>query len=586
MRFLAMGLLAVFSLFTGAVAGALVLASLSEPEKPPASETLQSLQALLEKNPDDDALKEAIRVEDLRLRREFQRNRRRMKTGAYLLVFGLAAAVACARWYAALDRRRPTVRPVGERLDEERWIERRRVRLGGLLGLTAALALGVLMMHLVGIPRPFGAGEGPSGAELARKGARVGGEIPGDERATADRERFKENWPRFRGPSGMGLAKAGDWPLKWDSKTGENILWKVPVPIQGKSSPVIWGDRIFLTGADERRQEVICFDRSTGRLLWRTVVPPGSRWKPDEEEPDEMRKMTGYAAPTPATDGRRLYVTYASADVAALDFSGKVLWVRNMGEPRSAYGLASSLLVYKDTLIFQFDRGYSAEDKLSALLWINTENGDVVHREGRPVPNSWSTPVIVQTDVGTELLTCANPWVISYDVELRNELWRCRGLSGDVAASPVYADGLVFVTADNAQAMAIRTGGAGELTEEDIAWTAFEGLSDAASPVCNAKYFLQANGAGTVTCYDAKRGKLLWQRDFEDIFRASATLAGELVYLLDEKGVTHILRLADSYEPVGSGSLGEKAYATPAFVDSRIYFRTQKSLWCVGKKRP
>ena len=391
---------------------------------------------------------------------------------------------------------------------------------------------------------------------------------------------YSENWPRFRGPTGMGIVAAGRWPKQWNGPTGENILWKTPVPLPGKNSPVLWGDRIFLTGADKKTQEVFCFHRADGRLLWRTRVASPQR---PSAEPLEVFDDTGYAAPTAATDGERVYVFFATADVAAVDFDGKLVWVRNLGKPDSAYGLAASPLVYDKRLILQFDRGSDAEQGLSALIALDGATGRELWRTPRPVPNSWSSPVVIETEEGPELVTCGNPWVISYDPELGAELWRARCLSGDVAPLPVAAGGMVFVATEGAQVAAIRTGGIDDVTETHILWTADVGMSDASSPVANEMFLCQVTSSGLLTCYDAKTGKLLWEHQLDDGAWASPTLVGSLVYLPQADGKTVMFALAERFQLAGTAALGEPVYATPAFCDGRIIIRGGKHLFCIGE---
>jgi len=391
---------------------------------------------------------------------------------------------------------------------------------------------------------------------------------------------FKDDWPRFRGPDGTGVVKSGDWPAKWDAGTGENILWKTAVPAPGNGSPLLWGNRVFLTGADADRQEVLCFERSTGKLLWRTAVdaPRGNVTAADINVLPE----TGYAAPTPATDGERVYATYASSDVAAVDFDGKVVWARNLGEPESTYGRASSLLVYNDKVIVQFDRGMEPQDGLSALLALDAKTGRTVWSTPRPVRSCWCTPILVPVGEHVELVANGSPWIMAYDPETGRELWRCAGMASDVACSPTFAGGLVFVTNENAKALAIRPGGAGDVTRANVVWSAEDGLSDAASPVADDEFFLQATSSGRITCYASRTGKLLWEHLIGTAFWASPTIAGKLVYLPGDDGKVYILQLADKPVLVAACNLGEPLVATPAFGDGRIYLRGKKSLFCIG----
>jgi outer membrane protein assembly factor BamB len=564
-------------LFCGVVAGVLVATHLSEPAAPPDSAALQTLRLAFEKQPSGEEIKKAIRDEDLRLRTEYFAYRRRMKWGGYLLAVGLAVAVVCAQWYAALEPKVPAPKSLAERTDEDRWLRRRRrvlVSAGVLAAVLGVAFLGMIFSGTTVLPPEQ---EGVRGA--APPASEGGG--------------FKENWPCFRGPTGMGIGPPGDWPERWDATTGENILWKTTVPASGNSSPVIWGNRVFLTGGDAGKREVFCFDRKTGKLLWRRPVETPAEAAPEKGEgPVQPLEQTGYAAPTPTTDGKRVYVFFATADIAAVDLDGNVVWVRNLGKPENAYGLASSLLLHKDLLMVQFDRGAAAEEGLSELLALDPATGKTVWHTPRPVPNSWSTPIAAQTEAGAQLVTCAAPWVIAYDAARGAELWRANVLVRDVAVSPVFAEGIVFVTNDNAKVTAIRANGHGDVTETHVVWTAEMGMSDASSPVSDGKFFLQANSSGLVTCYDAQKGELLWEHQFSCSFWASPTVvasptrANKLVYLPGEDGKVYVFELARKVQWVAEANVGEPVLASPAFADSQIYIRGRNHLLCVGKGKP
>jgi len=564
LRSLAVMLLLVSALFSGAVAGALVMLWLSGPSARPDVTRLDALRAQLRRTPDNEALKDLLRQEDQRLRRQYLLYQRRLRTGALLLLLGVAAAVAAARWYAALDLRPVRPSTPAERQDTERWFARRHRQMA---------AIGVAALAATGLWLVLGTVRGPDLPKPAPE------EAPPEPPGPGAKHTFRENWPRFRGPTGLGIVRAGAWPASFNARTGENILWKTPVPLPGNSSPVVWGDRIFLTGATEKRQEVLCFDRTDGKLLWRTAVT-AARAKGFEFE---VMAETGYAAPTPATDGERVYATYASADVAAVDFKGRILWARNLGPPENAYGRATSLLVYRDTVIVQFDRGGGADERLSYLVALDAKTGKDAWRTPRPVGNSWSTPVIVKIGGNPTLLTTGAPWTIAYDPGSGAEIWRVGGLSGDVAPSPVYADGLVFVTNEYAKAMAIRAGGRGDVTKSHVVWTAEEGLSDAPSPVATDRFFLQVHSSGQITCYDAKKGALLWEHQLDGAVWASPTLAGDIVYLPSEDGKVYLFELGKKYVPRGTCDVGEPLLATPAFVDGQMILRGKKHLFCIGR---
>ncbi len=569
-RFLALSLMAAAVLFCGVVMGVMLVTRLSEQVAPPPdSLALQGLRQLLERQPGNAEVRQAIRSEDARLRAAFFARRRLYVGGSFLLLVGLVAATACARWYASLDPTRPMPSSPAERADPDRWLRRRRRMTVGAGVAGGVVALTLVAMYLAGGER-FGPAEAQAPPVESQEPPVAGADA-----------RFKDTWPLFRGPTGMGIVEAGDWPLTWNAESGENILWKAPVPRPGKGSPVVWGGRVFVTGGDEDACEVFCFDRLTGELLWRTPVRAARAVGGEEEF--EVYEDTGYAAPTPCTDGERVYSLFATVDVAAVDFDGKVIWAKNLGPVDNAYSMASSPVVHGGKVILQIDGGYSAEDGVSALIALDAATGEEVWRTARPVPGSWSSPVVAQTEAGPEIVTCGNPWVIAYDPDLGTELWRADVLWGDVAASPAVADGVVYVTTEYARLAAIRAGGLGDVTETNIVWTAEDGMSDASSPVCDGRYFLQAQSSGYVTCYDALDGTLLWEQEFDGPVWASATLVGDTVYLPTAQGATYLFKLAAQYEEVGSALLDEGIYASPAFADSHVYVRAEEHLFCIGK---
>jgi outer membrane protein assembly factor BamB len=266
-----------------------------------------------------------------------------------------------------------------------------------------------------------------------------------------------------------------------------------------------------------------------------------------------------------------------------VDFDGAVKWVVNFGRPNSRYGLASSLAFHRNTVIYQLDQGQEASENLSAILGIDAKSGGVVWRTfERPVPNSWSSPVVVDAGGRKIVVACGDPWVIAYDPETGGELWRLEALSDDVAASPVAADGLVYVTNMNAKATAIRPPGEGE-DQPTVVWTFDDGLPDTTSPVATSKFFLQTVGT-TLTCLDAKTGKLFWQNDLGDTFVASPTVVGDRVYLFGIAGKGYVFDLAETFGAAQESDLGEPVDASPAFGDGFIYVRGEKNLYCIGRK--
>jgi outer membrane protein assembly factor BamB len=394
-------------------------------------------------------------------------------------------------------------------------------------------------------------------------------------------EELKKNWTRFRGYGGLGIVYASNIPSSWDGKTGKNVLWKTKVELPGNNSPIVWGKKVFLTGATDKKREVYCFDADTGKILWQKSVEniPGS-----SPQPPKVSEDTGYAAPTATTDGQRVYAIFANGDLVAYDFDGNLVWAKNLGTPKSMYGYASSLLMFKNLLIVLYDQGNSANDNLSSIMAFDGASGNQVWATKRPVPNSWATPIIINTGNRDEIITNGNPYVIAYDPNNGKEYWRVKCLSGDIAPSPIYADGLVFVTNIYATLAGIKPGGQGDVTSTNIVWSADSGLPDIVSPLSDGKLVYLQETYGFMTCYDAKTGKIVWEHDFAETFKASPSLVGNNVYTITEDGVMIIFKSDREFKEIARYELGEKTECSPAFTDGRIYIRGKENLYCIGNR--
>ncbi len=387
------------------------------------------------------------------------------------------------------------------------------------------------------------------------------------------------NWPRFRGPGGLGIAGGAEAPVSWDGPSGKGVLWKSPVPLPGNSSPVLWGECVFLTGATEKQRQVYGYGTANGTLLW-TAEVAGIAGSPTEAP--EVGSDTGYAAPTQAADAHRVYSLFANGDLACHDHEGKPVWARSLGMPDNVYGHASSLLVWQELLVVLMDQG-GAEEGSSKLMALSCATGDVVWEAARNVPNSWATPIVIQAGGREQLITCANPWVIAYSPADGAELWRIAVLGGDVAASPVYAGGRVLVANVNGRAAAIDPTGSGELPTESLLWSFEESLPDTCSPLATDRFVFLLTSVGILTCLDAATGVKLWDHDFLTLFRSSPSLCADRLYLLGQDGQMFIVRAGDRFEQLGTAALGEPSTCSPAFSGGRIYLRGEQNLYCVGE---
>jgi len=383
-------------------------------------------------------------------------------------------------------------------------------------------------------------------------------------------EEIRNNWPGFRGPEGIGVAYHTDVPPEWDGPSGQNILWKTPIPHPGYNSPIIWEKRIFLSGADRRTQIVYCVDADSGEILWQKELNdiPGS----PERRPN-VTEDTGYAAPTMTTDGQRIFALFATGDIACLDFEGNRIWAKNLGMPDNHYGHGSSLITYRDLVIIQFDQNTGGR-----LLALKTLTGDLAYDQPRDVEISWASPILVNTGSRTELILNSNPFVMSHDPQTGQELWRVRCMQGEIGPSPAYAAGMVYVVNDYARLAAIKLG-----ETPDVAWEYIDDLSEVSSPLATNDLVIMAASYGAVTCFDKKTGERLWIQDFSEGFYSSPVLVGDSVYLMDVSGVIYVFKAEREFRLISQHELGERAVTIPAFMHNRIYIRGEKNLFCIGE---
>ena len=397
--------------------------------------------------------------------------------------------------------------------------------------------------------------------------------------AFASAEEMRQQWPRFRGPDGAGISAYTNIPTQWNAKTGEGVLWKSAVPMPGRNSPVVWKDRIFLSGADPNKRQVYCFDATKGQLLWTGDVPTVPLPKDTELK---LMEDTGYAPSTMATDGRRVYAIFPTGDVAAFDFQGRRLWHKNLGLPDNSYGYGSSLATYEKLVLIQFDQGDGKEGK-SRFIALDGSSGKVAWEAKRETPNSWTTPIVVDVAGKPQLITVAKPFVIAYNPANGAELWRASCVGGDVAPSPIYAGGLVMAIEPYSQLVAVKPTGQGDVTKTHIAWHMEDSGPDICSPVSDGKYVYTLESGGLFLCCNVEDGKKLYEMDVKEECRASPSIVGDKLYLLDMKGVMHIAQIGPEYKEIAKCELGEECFASPAFAGGRIYLRGAKSLYCIGK---
>lgn len=381
------------------------------------------------------------------------------------------------------------------------------------------------------------------------------------------------HWPRFRGPSGQGQTAATGLPVRWD-KDGTNIVWRTKTPGHGNSSPIIWGERIFLTASGPKGKDraLYCFHGSDGRLLW-------SRTAPATPPEPGVRDKNGYASATPVTDGERVVVFLGSCGLLCYDLDGTLQWHYPALQFKTTHGTGSSPLIYKDLVIFIHDQNQAE----SICLALDKRTGKPVWRVKRPKAMTWSTPVVVRVGDHDELIFAGAETVRGYDPNTGTELWTLTGPTQEVIPVIIVGKDLVYsASGRNGPTIALRPGGRGDVTETHLVWRAVRGGPHVPSPVLVGNRLFTVNDTGIATCLDAETGKLFWQQRLHDQFSASPIEAGGLIYAPSESGMTYVFRAADQLEVVAKNDLGAGILASPAVVGNQIILRTEEELVCIG----
>jgi len=531
-------------------------------------ELLEAREQLLA-NPKDTALKEHIRTLDLALRQRYFAHLHTNAVGAWLLLAGGVMLIVAGGGWTATWRRLPMPQPLSAgALSPRRHADSSRWAIGGVTAVVGIAFLIVAASRSSPLPSSLADLETLLAVDVEASPVDPG----------PSPEEWMANWPMFRGPRGDGVAAATNAPIQWNAETGEGVLWKSPVPQLGHSSPVVWGNRVFLTGGDLEARRVLCFDAESGELVWDRPVPPPSRGFP---EPPEVMEDTGVAASTAATDGRRVYAIFATGELAALDYAGHVVWSKALGVPDSMYGYASSLVVWKDVLLVLYDQGDGTDGK-SRLFAFDSATGALRWEQPRPVAASWSTPLIAEAAGQTQILTLGEPWAMGYEASTGAEVWRLDCLGTDLAPMPVVVGNFLVVVSPGNHVSGLRMDGQGDVTETHQAWQYDEYVPDITSPLSDGQRVYLLITYGDLVCIDGTTGEMLWEEPLDLEFNASPTLVGDRVYVFSAEGTAVVLEAGAEYREVSRGELHEPVRASPAFVGSRIFVRTAENLFCLG----
>ncbi|MFA5190641.1 MAG: PQQ-binding-like beta-propeller repeat protein [Verrucomicrobiia bacterium] len=397
---------------------------------------------------------------------------------------------------------------------------------------------------------------------------------------------FASEWPCWRGPQLDGVSDETNIPTRWSSGTNgtQNIAWKVAIPGTGHSSPIIWGDRVFVTTyvPDGDKRMLLCLDRRSGKTLWeRTVLT---------SPPEKMNRLNSYASGTPATDGQRVWVAFLQKPnivIACYDMEGKELWRKSPGTFASKHGFCSSPVLYKDLVILNCD-----QDDVAWIVAYEKNTGVERWRTDRPNrTRSYCTPIIVEAAGKTQMVLSGSVCVASYDPATGKQHWLMDGPTEQFVASPVFAEGVFFISGGFPERhfVGIRPDGTGNITQTHIAWRHkldAKVVSYVPSPIVCGPYFFIVSDMGHASCLEAKTGKILWTEKLGRHHWPSPVRAGNLLYFLDDDSNIHVIKAGPKFEQIAVNPLGEEkesCYASPSISRGQIFIRTLTNLYCIGK---
>lgn len=398
-----------------------------------------------------------------------------------------------------------------------------------------------------------------------------------------------ENWPQFRGPNAQGISTEKHVPLQWTAT--ENVAWRREIPGESWSSPIVWGDRVFVTTATDNGEtcRVLALNRKTGALLWNREV--------FKQVPRRKEGRNTYATPTPATDGKRVYACFGDGSFAALNFAGEVVWINRDYKFYSQHGLGSSAILHEGLLIMARDGSSDGDDKKlgwqkpwdqSYLVALDVATGKERWKGNRGLSRiSHGTPCIWGKGSKAQVVTEAGDVVQGFDPKSGERLWSSEVLGEGKVPSAVLGDGLVFTSGGwggKETIKAFRLGGAGDLKESNLVWEQKKGMPKLSSMIHLKPHLFAITDGGVATCMKAESGEIVWQERVGGNFAASPIATEGRLYCVGDNGETTILAAGSEFKVLARNPLGEKVQASPALSQGQLFIRTEKALFCIGKK--
>jgi len=396
-----------------------------------------------------------------------------------------------------------------------------------------------------------------------------------------------ENWPGFRGPTRQGISNEKDLPIKWSETS--NIVWKTPIGGSGLSSPVVFGDRIFVTTTTDEgaSYRLLCLDRKTGDVLWNKQIL--------RQKPGHKQRLNSYASSTPVTDGKNVYIVAFDGSIAAVSTEGKTVWMYRNFEYFSEHGLGVSPILYKKLLIVAFDPSSSGPDtKLgwqkpwdkAVILALDKNTGKVRWQGKRGLSQiAHVSPQILSAGGQDRLISPAGNVIQGFDPDTGERIWTVSSPGEGVVPSVVVGEGLIFTASGfgDSAIRVVRAGGKGDVTKTHIAWESADDVPKIPSMLYVRPYLYLVTEAGVAKCFKAATGEVIWRQRLGGRFSASPLWADGKIYFLSDKGTTTVIADGAEFKVLAKNELNEMCKASPAVSQQNIFIRSEKNLYCIGK---
>jgi outer membrane protein assembly factor BamB len=401
------------------------------------------------------------------------------------------------------------------------------------------------------------------------------------------------NWPSWRGPNNDQTTPDTGYPLTWSNT--ENVQWKTPLPDAGNSSPIVWGDRVFLTQAmeDGRRRMLICIDRKTGTILWEEGVT--------YDLPDPRHETNPHCAASPVTDGECVVASFGSAGIVAYDFQGKRLWHRDLGLQKHPWGQGSSPIIHGDQVIVYHGPGpqsalYSLSTKTGNINWSTpipevhpAERFDGFAGKSEGMLGSFSTPIVVTYKGREEIVIPAGNQLRAFALGSGRELWHSEGMNPLVYTSPTYGEDVIVAMGGYfGSVIFAKPGGNGDVTRTHRTFYEQRARKHRiGSPIIKDGLVYISNTPGIAECIELSSGKVIWEERLPGIGPKGETwgspvLSGDRIYVVNQSGDTIVFRASRTFEVLARNPIGEMSNSTPAFSDGQIFLRTHGGLFCIA----